>query len=290
MTNIDRAADMKVRVYIVTGETSALDVTRGALVFLGYNEVFTLNSAVNALGTLISGRADLVISDADTLMAGSPSLLSSIKSHPKLVAARIILLHKGNIDAAQLKRLYREGICSLLKYPFHMNDLQKALDDAVRSVPIAVSDTFGKIRRLDFFSFMDDEDILKLLKISKYRMYKKADIIFDEGDEGDRFYVIIEGVVDIVQSHDAKHEEALARLTEGTCFGEMALLDSSPRSARARAASNVLLFELDNRIMEGYDDLLTLKLFKKLVFIFTDRLRVADTKIKELALYVHLTE
>jgi hypothetical protein len=290
MANIQRTADMNVRVYVVTGETSALEVTRGALVFMGYNEVFTLNSAVNALGALISGRADMVIADADTLTAGSPSLLSAIKSHPKLVAARVILLHKGDINAALLKQMYREGICSLLKYPFHMNDLQKAIDDANRAVPIAISDTFGKIRKLDFFSFMDDEEIMKLLKISKYRMYKKSDIIFDEAETGDRFYVIIDGVVNIVQTHDLEHEEVLARLNEGACFGEMALLDNSPRSARAVAASNVLLFELDNRIMEGYDDLLTLKLFKKLAFIFTERLRVADTKIKDLALYVHLNE
>jgi CRP-like cAMP-binding protein len=294
MSSNESAADKNIKVFVVTGETSMLEVTRGALVFMGYNDVSTLVSTDNALGNLVKRGAGMIISDADTLTAGSPSLLSSIKNHPKLVAARIVLLHKGDIGAASLKQLYREGICSLLKYPFHMNDLQKAIDDAVRNVPIAISDTFGKVRKLDFFSFMDDEEIIKLLKISKYRMYRKGDIIFDEADIGDRFYVIIDGVVDIVQDQDQGQgrirEEVLASLTEGACFGEMALLDNSPRSARARAGQNVLLFELDNRVMEGYDDLLTLKLFKKLAFIFTERLRVADTKIKDLALYVHLND
>jgi hypothetical protein len=63
----------------------------------------------------------------------------------------------------------------------------------------------------------------------------------------------------------------------------MAVLENTTRSARARADDDALLFELDSRLMDGYDDIITLKLFKKLVYIFSDRLRNADMKIEQLA-------
>jgi CRP-like cAMP-binding protein len=164
-----------------------------------------------------------------------------------------------------------------------MNDLQKALSDVARSIPPQVSDVFNKVRQLDFFSFMNDDEILKLLKLTRCRKYSKDEIIFEEGQAGDRFYVIVEGNVSILKVLNSEKQELLAILDKGACFGEMAIIEHTTRSARAKADNDVLLFELDNRLMDGYDDIITLKLFKKLIHIFSDRLRNADTKIKELA-------
>ena len=54
--------------------------------------------------------------------------------------------------------------------------------------------------------------------------------MFAEGDEGDKMYVIRSGEVEIVRDG-----QVVETLSPGGIFGEMALIDGSPRAATARA-------------------------------------------------------
>jgi CRP/FNR family transcriptional regulator, cyclic AMP receptor protein len=60
--------------------------------------------------------------------------------------------------------------------------------------------------------------------------FASGEVIFAEGDASDYMYVIRSGEVEI--ERDGKVAETLSA---GGIFGEMALIDSSPRSATARA-------------------------------------------------------
>ncbi|KJR40982.1 Cyclic nucleotide-binding domain protein [Candidatus Magnetoovum chiemensis] len=260
-------------------------MTQGALKFLGYASIQSISYPENTLGVLLREKTELVITDYNTAKVAKPGLIKAIKTHPEIRRVSVILLYSNDLSTDEIKQMHKEGASAMLTYPFKMNDLQKAINDALRSVSDSISDTYSKIRRLDFFSFMTDEEVLKLLKMSKCRNYNKSDIIFEEGQTGDRFYVIIEGTVGIYKQLADGAVAKLAENKEGECFGEMAILDGSPRSASARAMSNVLMFELDSNIMGGYEDIITLKLFKKLTIVLSERLRDSDLKIKELALY-----
>lgn len=68
----------------------------------------------------------------------------------------------------------------------------------------------------------------------------KDQIIFNEGDDGDCAYIIEKGRVLIFVSKD-KEEIPLNILGEGEIFGEMALIDTHPRSASVRALEDVRL-------------------------------------------------
>jgi CRP-like cAMP-binding protein len=57
-----------------------------------------------------------------------------------------------------------------------------------------------------------------------------GEVVFVQGDKGDKMYVIRSGEVEI--ERDGKVVE---KLTDGDIFGEMALIDGSPRAATARA-------------------------------------------------------
>jgi CRP-like cAMP-binding protein len=60
--------------------------------------------------------------------------------------------------------------------------------------------------------------------------YQPGEIIFSQGDNGDQMYVVRSGEVEI--ERDGKVVE---KLSSGQVFGEMALIDGSPRAATARA-------------------------------------------------------
>ncbi len=78
------------------------------------------------------------------------------------------------------------------------------------------------------------------------RKYLKGEVIFDEGEDGQAFYLVLEGSVLICRQGQA--ENPIALLGSGNFFGEMALLDDAPRSAQARAAQDstlVVLFRGD---------------------------------------------
>jgi CRP-like cAMP-binding protein len=89
-------------------------------------------------------------------------------------------------------------------------------------------------RRTPLFSSLSDEELAQILVIGQVVQFEGEKKIFNEGDPGRSFYLVEEGAVRISRMTPLG-EEALAILREGTFFGEMALLDDSPRSADAKA-------------------------------------------------------
>ena len=68
------------------------------------------------------------------------------------------------------------------------------------------------------------------------------DVIVRQGTPADRFYIIIEGEVEVVQQDDRGKETVIGRLNDGQYFGEIGLLEGSERTATIRAITDVKLF------------------------------------------------
>jgi CRP/FNR family transcriptional regulator, cyclic AMP receptor protein len=69
-----------------------------------------------------------------------------------------------------------------------------------------------------------------------------GDVIFEEGDPGDSMLGIIAGTVEIRTSHGSTRI-----LGPNDTFGEMSIVDFSPRSATARAATDTSLAVIDRK-------------------------------------------
>jgi len=63
------------------------------------------------------------------------------------------------------------------------------------------------------------------------RFYEPGGVVFYEGEIGDCFYDIIEGVVGVYRHYEEYEEELLGTLAKGDYFGEMAIIESCPRTA-----------------------------------------------------------
>ena len=66
------------------------------------------------------------------------------------------------------------------------------------------------------------------------RRYLPEEIIFDEDEEGQALYLVMAGRVGISRVHEGGRQ-LVRELGPGSYFGDLALLDNSPRSAQARA-------------------------------------------------------
>ncbi len=73
--------------------------------------------------------------------------------------------------------------------------------------------------------------------------FPQGSILFREGDLGTEMFVIHQGRVEIFQK-EGGGERSLAVLEPGDFFGEISLLDDLPRSASARASTDVIVIEV----------------------------------------------
>jgi cAMP-dependent protein kinase regulator len=89
------------------------------------------------------------------------------------------------------------------------------------------------------------EDLAELLKHGEWMNVAPGTTIIEQGDEGDAFYALRSGHVEVV-----KDEELTATLGPGAYFGEIALLMDVPRTASVVAKTPVRLYRIDR---EGFD-------------------------------------
>jgi len=75
--------------------------------------------------------------------------------------------------------------------------------------------------------------------------YHKSDVIFEENSLGDEMYIVHSGRVRLFTQRERDDPTTLAIVEEGGFFGEMSLVDHSPRSATAVAEENTCLIALD---------------------------------------------
>lgn len=83
------------------------------------------------------------------------------------------------------------------------------------------------------FAELSDAELDLVLEASRLAAYPKENIVFNEGDPGDAFFVLIAGRVKLTLLGSEGQETILAILEPPSFFGELALLDGAPRSATA---------------------------------------------------------
>jgi CRP/FNR family transcriptional regulator, cyclic AMP receptor protein len=67
-------------------------------------------------------------------------------------------------------------------------------------------------------------------------------VVFDQGDSGGEMFAVLDGVVELRRDGELIHTAE-----KGDVFGEMALIDDSPRSARAQAVSEARVVAVDRK-------------------------------------------
>jgi CRP/FNR family cyclic AMP-dependent transcriptional regulator len=106
------------------------------------------------------------------------------------------------------------------------------------------------LRQAPLFSSLDDEAADSLRASMSETRIGRGDVLFHEGDSGDRLYVVTDGKIKLGRTSADGRENLLAILGPGQMFGELSLFDPGPRSATATAVTPCTLLSL------GHDELL----------------------------------
>ncbi|MBI4655375.1 MAG: cyclic nucleotide-binding domain-containing protein [Elusimicrobia bacterium] len=141
-----------------------------------------------------------------------------------------------------------------------------------------------KLKNIYLFKDFTESQLSEISLAFKQSSIEKDEIIFREGDPGEVLFLISSGEVIIEKKMDDECREfkQLAILSRGEFFGEMAMLESQPRFAQARAGRNTELYEINrpdffNFIKEHPEN--GLAVFSKIMKVVSKRLQHTSSEL-----------
>jgi len=100
------------------------------------------------------------------------------------------------------------------------------------------------IKLVPAFKDFPQNDLVALAEAFEEKKYKDGEPIINQGDKGDRFYVIMHGVARFIKKDKRGRITAQGKLTESKYFGELALTTGEARAASVTAHSDLTCLEL----------------------------------------------
>jgi CRP-like cAMP-binding protein len=105
---------------------------------------------------------------------------------------------------------------------------------------VMIKEVRDVLQSIELFQGLSREDLDKLLKICQEESFNPDEIIFREGDMAEKFYLILQGHVEVWKNYGMPSQDILAIRGPGDTFGEMALIDELPRSATLKSVEPTL--------------------------------------------------
>lgn len=110
------------------------------------------------------------------------------------------------------------------------------------------------IARIPLFERMSPEEREELRGMMSQTTLRRGEVLFNEGDSGDRLYILLTGKVKLGHTSVDGRENLLAVLGPGEVVGELTLFDPGPRSTTATAVATTELLALEHNQLMGFID------------------------------------
>jgi CRP-like cAMP-binding protein len=110
-------------------------------------------------------------------------------------------------------------------------------------------DTIDMLRQTALVEGLSNEELAAIAPVCQERQFGQGEEIFGEASKGTELYIVCRGRVSLevaLPNRPGRGAERLATATAGMVFGEMSLVDRSPRSARARTLEETLVIEISS--------------------------------------------
>jgi len=130
-------------------------------------------------------------------------------------------------------------------------------------------------QEVELFHGLSVEDVAKIFSKGMTIRVQQGEPVFYKGATGSQMYVVLGGKVLV---YDGK--QCIATLTTGDTFGEMALIDSEPRSATVVAGEDSHLFVLSETTFQRLmTKRVSIRMLLNLVRILSHRLRETNVRL-----------
>jgi serine/threonine protein phosphatase PrpC len=234
------------------------------------------NVITRAVGITETVQVDTLVFDVlpgDTYLACSDGMHGYLASEAEL--GQLMSAEDGEEIPRRLVSLAnarggRDNItCVVLRVP----------GDAADPAEVDVIQKLDILRRIPLFRHLTYKELVKVLNQTQQRSYREGQKVIEEASDGDEFYVILSGQVEVT-----KGGRPLTVLSPGVHFGEMALVDRAPRSASVRARTDTRLLVLSRRAfyeLVRREPVLSSKILWIFVQVLSHRLRSANEALSD---------
>jgi CRP/FNR family transcriptional regulator, cyclic AMP receptor protein len=143
---------------------------------------------------------------------------------------------------------------------------------------MAPNDTVELLGRVPLFAELSLKELEQVVSVAIPRSFPKGVRVFHEGDDSDACYVVRSGDLRVTREHSDGRAIALATLSSGDFFGELAMLDGGARSASVETLSDAELLALPaidmRRVIAAHGEIAA-----KLIVALTRRLRETNERV-----------
>ncbi|MDG4475043.1 serine/threonine-protein kinase [Thiovibrio frasassiensis] len=169
----------------------------------------------------------------------------------------------------------------------YLNSLEKKKDGGKTGFSFDKKEIVERLRqRYLFFADFSEEELYELFRASRKEEFGMGDYLIQEGTSGTKMYIIISGAVIVLTETEGKRVE-LETLRDGSCVGEMSMIDHLPRSASVVAFKKTVALVVNETVLRHNNPKLCLKLYRNLATTLSERLRASEAKYLKL-LATHL--
>jgi CRP/FNR family transcriptional regulator, cyclic AMP receptor protein len=140
------------------------------------------------------------------------------------------------------------------------------------------------LKKMPFFNKFSKNDVEIASQYANEKIFDRGSFVFMEGDNGDQFYIIISGLVEISRFENGR-KFVLSTLQEGDFFGEMALFEEGEvRSANAEVLEKTSLLSINRHdllnFLESYPSV-----SYQLITTLIKRLRNTNEQIHDITFF-----
>ena len=219
---------------------------------------------------LLTGRLPY---EAPTQASLSYAILNTLPARPATLRPDLPPL----LDQIVMKTINKDPAERYASWLEFGKDLSRAFT-TLRLAGESVSDSekFNQLREVAFFEDFDDVALWEVVRIGSWKPIAEGTVIIREADQGDSFYLLIEGEVGV-----ALLGKQLNTIKPGGCFGEILYFAgrTGRRTTTITAIGDVTVIEIRSDALRAATDACQVGFNKAFMRVLVDRLTQANLRL-----------
>ncbi len=144
--------------------------------------------------------------------------------------------------ALDLLKIIGENIVAVAELP--ARKARQGIESFYRTYSEPTEAVAAFFRDIPIFAHLSENQILQLSQRLRTHLFRKGQAIIKQGEEGKEFFIVGTGEAQIILEHENGFKELVGVLKPGDSFGEIALIEHTPRAATIRATEDTKMFVL----------------------------------------------